>query len=596
MLEAENQWYQRAEAVVASSSLELDSRSKLIQRHTPHLRATASAHPQSLLELGDEAHSLNWLRISEAQAQGLRQHHQETRALHSHLERQSNEFTNMAEEGHDFRRSTATVEYMVNDEIEKSPKGSLLQRKRHIRRKSSPANAGMAVTGLSSLSSQYVGPIGVGTVVAPSTCVLSNGQALQFVDPDAEDQKKAVCHLEDESQVWVVFDTGSTNIWVSSDLCRYGACVKQGRHRYNHTRSTTYDWPQNGLELSVQFGTGCIKGPQAKDDFHIGPFTVFNQTFGMIETQNGTVFNEVPFEGILGLAFSSMSANGVKPFFDSIIQQKALRRNEFAFYFSPDSVTANAVFWGGVDANFYEGKIEYFPVVDPYYWAIELVSFKIGSTELFPDDWDRGQPVEDEQAADDTDDDGQSYDEDSDREDEDSFSESAAIVPGTVGRRGLIGKNNTSNKWKVIVDTGTTFFTAEGEMYNTVLSMLKTVKCDEMTAKSHPPLTYRLRSATGAERDFVLHNHQYMTAAGADSGSTCAPAFMRIDIPPKHGPAMVFGECFLRHFYAVFDRADGNPQHARIGLAKSRHSPHTVNRLMHLTHGQQYFQKPSHSY
>merc|ERR1719502_1591217 len=289
----------------------------------------------------------------------------------------------------DFLRagSTAKVEYTVNDERPSGPGGSLLQgvRKHRMRKHSSPLNSGMAVTGLTSLSSQYVGPIGVGTIVSPETCDLHNGDNLEFLETTAEERRRAKCHLENESQVWVVFDTGSTNIWVASDLCIHGACVKKGRHRYNHTRSQTYDWPQNGLELTVQFGTGCIKGPQAQDDFHIGPFTVFNQTFGMIQTQNGTVFTEVPFEGILGLAFSSMSANGVQPFFDTIIKQKALVHNEFAFYFSVDSVTANAVFWGGVDPSFYEGQIQFFPVIDPYYWTVELLSFKIGDREFHPE-------------------------------------------------------------------------------------------------------------------------------------------------------------------------------------------------------------------
>ncbi len=30
---------------------------------------------------------------------------------------------------------------------------------------------------------------------------------------------------------------------------------------------------------------GKISGPQGVDDFHVGPFTVFKQTFGMIEVQ-----------------------------------------------------------------------------------------------------------------------------------------------------------------------------------------------------------------------------------------------------------------------------------------------------------------------
>lgn len=485
----------------------------------------------------------------------------------------------------DFGRAetVAKVEYTVSDD--KSPDGTLLQGlRRHIHRRSSPVNGGMAVTGLTSLSSQYVGPIGVGTVLTPSSCELHNGQALQFQNTDPKDKTNtAACHLEDESQVWVVFDTGSTNIWVSSDLCRYGACVMKGRHRYNHTRSATYDYPLGGLELTVQFGTGCIKGPQAKDDFHIGPFTVFNQTFGMIETQNGTVFSEVPFEGILGLAFSSMSANGVKPFFDTIIQQKALVHNEFAFYFSQDSVTANAVFWGGVDPAFFEGPIQYFPVVDPFYWAVELLSFKVGSREFSP----VGSGMESDDDA---------LEQDANRLDPDEIpppdedGDSAGLDEAGLGQ--VLERRLKPRRWNAIVDTGTTFFTAEGSMYNEILGMLPPVKCNEMTAQSHPQITYRLRSSNGEPVDFVLENHQYMTSGSSDSDATCTAAFMRIDIPEAHGPAMVLGECFLRHYYSVFDRADGHPRHARVGFAKSKHSNEPVEQLMRLTRGQQYFQIP----
>jgi len=544
-------------------------------------------------------HHRRWLRISQAQAEGLLQHQEAHHASHRRLLRQARSLTrsstassanqtkafSLLNATSDFARaeSMAKVEYTVNDD-KVAPGGALLQGLRqHIRKRSSPLNGGMAVTGLTSLSSQYVGPIGVGTVVSPSSCVLHNGQALQFLDPAAEERQKVACHLEDESQVWVVFDTGSTNIWVASDLCRYGACVKKGRHRYNHTRSSTYDYPDGGLELTVQFGTGCIKGPQAKDDFHIGPFTVFNQTFGMIEHQNGTVFNEVPFEGILGLAFSSMSANGVTPFFDSIIQQRALVHNEFAFYFSLDSVTANAVFWGGVDPAFFEGPIQYYPVVDPYYWAIDLLSFKVGSREFFPDIPGGGNDNDEEVALNERDPDEIPQD----TEDGDGAELDDAGLTGATPRR---LRSRSTKGWKAIVDTGTTFFTAEEGMYTEILGLLTPVQCNQMTAESHPPITYTLRNGNGQPVDFVLENHQYMTSGSSDTDAVCTAAFMRIDIPPAHGPAMVLGECFLRHYYAVFDRADGDPNNARVGFAKSRHDQHPVQQLMRLTKGQQVFQ------
>jgi pepsin A len=166
------------------------------------------------------------------------------------------------------------------------------------------------VTRLTHLMSQYVGPIGVGTI------------------QDCES-----CPPRPESEIWVVLDTGSTNIWIASDLCTEGPCTLEGRHRYNHTRSLTFSAPAENTTVKVRFGTGELAGPMAVDNFHIGPFPVPNQTFAMIEEQSGQVFKDVPFEGILGLAFPAMSANNVRPFFDTVIHEKSLQRNEFAFFF-----------------------------------------------------------------------------------------------------------------------------------------------------------------------------------------------------------------------------------------------------------------------
>merc|ERR1719284_1294983 len=38
----------------------------------------------------------------------------------------------------------------------------------------------------------------------------------------------------------VVFDTGSTNLWMASTLCKRGSCVERGRARFNHKASLTF--------------------------------------------------------------------------------------------------------------------------------------------------------------------------------------------------------------------------------------------------------------------------------------------------------------------------------------------------------------------
>lgn len=349
--------------------------------------------------------------------------------------------------------------------------------------------------------------------------------------------QKRSCHVEDQSQVWVVFDTGSTNLWVASDLCTTGACAKPGRRRYNHTVSESYQRPSVLNQLHIQFGTGSISGPQGVEDFHVGPFTVYNQTFGLIQRQEGKVFDEVPFEGILGLAYPSMSAGGVTPFFDNIINQKALGRSEFSFYFSLDNPSSNAVFWGGIDPAFHRGNVEYFHVVDPYYWSLKLHSFKIGNETL--------------------------------------------AGKGSAASGGLIegARSSDGESLRAIVDTGTTFFTAENGVYENVMQRIPATECNAITDESHPPMTYRLEASSGEARDFVLTNKQYMSQA--QDGNRCSPTFMRINVPAEHGPAMLLGEVFLRHYFSVFDRSEG--PNGAVGFAPSVQGEEVATHLKSLT-------------
>lgn len=235
---------------------------------------------------------------------------------------------------------------------------------RDIKKHVSYIDGGQAATVLVRLDTQYVGPIGVGSILLPEGCSLSDGMTPEFLPAGTENESnmslpelRQTCHFEDESVAWVIFDTGSTNIWVASDLCRSENCRKIGRPPYNHSHSVTYRPLPDAYMLAVQFGTGFLQGIQASDDLHIGGLTVRNQTFGMIQEQTGDVFDAEMFDGILGLAFPSMAAHGSQAFFDNIISQKVLKHDEFAVYFSPTSKTANAILWGGLTVSFMMVKL-----------------------------------------------------------------------------------------------------------------------------------------------------------------------------------------------------------------------------------------------
>jgi len=569
MIQAEAHWDKQAE--------ELQQRRQL--KEIRHIRGSSMLQVSALLEQDAVQESDSFVQLSDVQDRALREHHDSWNAL----------LQTAMEQGHDKDEEANSGKAQAGN-----PKGALLQKYKAYMSayRANHTKDSVVATGLSNLNSQYVGPIGVGTVVKPDGCVMKDlaGADLKLMEDSSKNSSllgimqgmitnvsskftglasKAgspesiqahyntnglgavtqACTLEDQSKIWVVFDTGSTNIWISSDLCSTGACKLPGRHKFNHTASATFNYPSSMLNLTVQFGTGKITGPQAVDDFHIGPFTVASQTFAMIQTEAGSVFHDVPFEGIVGMAFDKMSANGVQPFFDSVIKQKALKNNEFAFYFSKDNPSANAIFWGGVDKSFYDGELQYFPVVDPYYWSLKLLNFKIGNDVLLgPSD--------------------------------------------TYKSNSLLETSNPSRKWNgpvAIVDTGTTFFTAEADKFSSVMEKIPPAMCNVVTDTSHPPITVTLENVLGKAADFVMTNKQYMTQYGTGDKAHCSPAFMQIDLPQAHGPGMVLGEVFLRHFFGVFDRASGDNSEAKIAFGQSSSKDAAVSRLHELTADQPKF-------
>jgi len=469
---------------------------------------------------------LSFLTLSIKQSQALQEHH-DTWKVNSNTDRKKRKVTGLDIDGQD---------------------NGWLSRQRG---KMHP------VTALSSLSSQYVGPLGIGTKAFPEGCIMPKNSTIEFVQSGQSDDaansanREVQCRAMPQSNVWVVFDTGSTNIWISSDLCTQGPCTTPGRVRYDHHDSLTYHEPENLLQLHVEFGTGKLEGPQGVDDLSIGTFRVLNQTFALIQGETGSVWNDVPLEGIMGLAFPSMSANGATPFLDNVIQQKGLQNNEFAFYFSRNSNAANAVFWGGVDDHFFKGPIRRFRVIEPYYWALKLVNFRIGDKVLIP-----------------------------------PGTNSPSTNSSFLERKSQTSNTRRNTVYKAILDSGTTFFTAGDEHFQTVMDLLPTTECSSVNSKTHPDVVVTLEDTDYNLVPLTFDHTMYMNSFQGQ----CSPAFMNINIPAEHGPGMVLGEVFMRYYYTVFERGpDGSEGEATVGLAESKQLPDTIQELRKLTSTQPLF-------
>lgn len=107
----------------------------------------------------------------------------------------------------------------------------------------------------------------------------------------------------------VVFDTGSSNLWVPSTRCNDIACWLHSR--YDATKSGTH--VKNETAFAIQYGTGSLEGVISQDTLRIGDLQVQNQGFAEATKEPGFTFALGRFDGIFGLGFDTISVDHVVP-------------------------------------------------------------------------------------------------------------------------------------------------------------------------------------------------------------------------------------------------------------------------------------------
>ncbi|MGH0160379.1 UNVERIFIED_CONTAM: hypothetical protein FKN15_039303 [Acipenser sinensis] len=166
----------------------------------------------------------------------------------------------------------------------------------------------------------------------------------------------------------VIFDTGSSNLWVPSVYCNSYAC--SNHNKFNPSQSSTYR--STSQTVSIQYGTGAMTGILGYDTVTVGGIVDNNQIFGLSETEPGSFLYYVVFDGILGLAYPSISSSGATPVFDNMMNQGLVSQDLFSFYLSRDGQAGSVVTFGGIDPSYYTGQINWVPVTSQTYWEITM--------------------------------------------------------------------------------------------------------------------------------------------------------------------------------------------------------------------------------
>lgn len=301
----------------------------------------------------------------------------------------------------------------------------------------------------------------------------------------------------------VILDTGLSNLWIPSADCLLLACYLHSK--YDHDLLLTYK--ANGTEFEIQYGLGSMKGYVLQDTITLGDLVIPKQDFAEATLEPGLAFAFGKFDGILGLAYDTISVNHIVPPVYSAIEAGLLDKKQFAFFLGdanlPKEGLQNGVAtFGGVDPSYYTGKITWLPVRRKAYWEVKFNGIGLG---------DQYAELADTGAAIDT-------------------GTSLIALPSNLADI-LNAEIGATKSWN-------------GQY---------TVECD--TRDLLPELTLNFDGY-----NFTIGPYDYTLEAGG----LCISAFFGMDMPAPIGPLAIIGDAFLRKYYSVYDLEKN-----AVGLAKA---------------------------
>uniref|UniRef100_A0A670Z8T6 pepsin A n=1 Tax=Pseudonaja textilis TaxID=8673 RepID=A0A670Z8T6_PSETE len=179
-------------------------------------------------------------------------------------------------------------------------------------------------------------------------------------------------------QFIVIFDTGSSNLWVPSVYCSSEAC--SNHHKFNPQQSSTFQ--ATSQSVSITYGTGSMTGFLGYDTVQVGSIDVTNQIFGLSQTEPGSFLYYAPFDGILGLAYPRLSASGATPVFDNMMSEGLVSQDLFSVFLSSDGQQGSFVMFGGIDSSYYTGSLNWVPLSAELYWQITLDSITVNGQTI----------------------------------------------------------------------------------------------------------------------------------------------------------------------------------------------------------------------
>merc|ERR1719321_1689981 len=172
----------------------------------------------------------------------------------------------------------------------------------------------------------------------------------------------------------VIFDTGSGNLILPSKACNMAGCNPHKKYspKDSSTASSVVNEKGEG-STEISFGTGQISGDYVKDKFCVGSMCS-EVRFISANEESPEPFQEVPFDGILGMGFEDLSMGNGFNIVDDLLPQ-----SQFAFYLTDDG--DSEITFGGYKADNLASDIVWAPVTHQSYWQVGVEDITFDNVE-----------------------------------------------------------------------------------------------------------------------------------------------------------------------------------------------------------------------
>jgi len=324
----------------------------------------------------------------------------------------------------------------------------------------------------------------------------------------------------------VVFDTGSSVLWVPDASCKSEACTLHKTFRLHNSKTGSLLGTSSSSDpqvrvAKIQYGTGSMTGVEASDTVRIGGKTgkpaIQKAGILLATKEESSVFSNFPFDGVFGLNRRSVKSGSVD--FNVMRHAKkvgAVKHNIVGFWLGgPPGSTGGTVSIGGPDQRFYEGKLSWHPVMSNPFgnWMLNLQSLKMGGVEV------------------------------------------------------------CEGGCTTIIDTGTSLLVVSEPEHHLITQHID-IHSDCKNFEKNPSLEfdYDGHKLTLKAADYTIE------MVGDDDSKRCSSAIVPMQgtlrnkisniVPGSSKKVLIMGDVFLRKIYTAFDNSD--PKKPRVGFAEGK--------------------------